>query len=222
MADKNWLAIEEEAMLKQPESLVDSVRRGRIIKKVGKSLSTLDAVASFNYNKIDYDKLWQPYKLSSFLRALVRHDNTKPHNEETTKLLIAGDLIKIGLEYYTDTFSILKAHKEKIEEMKATIDAINEIIQIERDDKKYSKLYAMRKGYKFPPDVKEFGMAHEYRARCDICWHWSTGITEQEAVKSIRHHDNCNYKETTLENCIRVFNPRETKEERKERLKSSK
>ena len=209
MVDQNWLSVKEEAILKERNSLIDSVRRGRIIKKVEQSLSTLDIVATFG--KIDYDLLWKPYKIKSFLRALVRHDSTKTPIEETTKLLIAGDLIKIGLEYYTDAFRNMKIHSKKVKEMNDTIDAINEIIEIERTEKKYSKLYAMRKGYKFPPDLSKMGMDHQYGARCDICWHWSMGNTKQEALKGIRHHDNCNYKETTLENCIRIFYPRKIK-----------
>ena len=211
MVDTIRLSTQEEAMLKQPDTLMDSTRRNRIIDKVQNCIVILDTVATFGKSKIDYDKLWIPYKINTFLRALVRHDSTKTPIDENTKLLIAGDLIKIGLEYYTAAFRNMRVHSKKVKEMNETITAINEVIEIERTEKKYSRLYAMRKGNKFPPDPKDFGMDHEYRARCDICWHWSRGDTDQEAIKSIRHHDYCNFKDTTLENCIRIFNPRKIK-----------
>lgn len=193
MEERIWLAPIEATMLKEPDTFLDSTRRNRIIKKVEKCISTLDYVA--RYDKIPFDKLWEDQitQIESFLTKLTRYDSTNIPPEESVKEMITGNLINIGLDYYSNAFKNSKFFKAKIKEVKEMITAINEINQKDRADKKYSLLYIMRKQNPFPPNLSDIGGANDYASYCVLCFKSASDKDKKQSMKKIRHHPHCYY-----------------------------
>jgi len=189
MEERIWLTPIEANMLKKPETFLDSTRRNRIIKKVVKCISTLDYVAG--HDKISFNKLWQDQirQITSFLTKLIEPDPI----DQSEKLAIAGDLINIGLDYYTKAFKNTKYFEAKIKEVKELITAINEVNQKDSADKKYSSLYTIRKKNPFPPYLRDIGGDNDYASYCVLCFKSASDKDKKQSVKKIRHHPYCYY-----------------------------
>lgn len=211
MKEQNWLSSFEDNWLKYHDVIAPnkSTTLSRIHNKVNKSLVTLSHVLDSEKLEQQYlDKLFPVLGITDILRKLTRHDPTKIPEEEDSKLAIAGELIKIGLGYYTSRFKGSKFFSKKINEITELVQALDEITRYERLEQKQSKLYSMRKRWRYVPDLKDFGGDNEWRAMCVICWNFSGGKTLKEAEEKIRHHLYCYYNKTDPDSCIKSYPPR--------------
>lgn len=180
-----------KAVIEDQNLLLTTTIRKRITTMIAKSLFTLSYFAGTE--RLQFDKVWheQIITLTSFLRKLTSPDPSKPPIEERDKLEIAGELIKIGLDYYTNAFKNTKVFKSKIDDVKELITTINEITQMERAEKKYSKLYSLRKQMIFPPDLERSGGDDDYRSYCVLCFKWYFDKDKKVSIQKIRHHKDC-------------------------------
>ena len=101
-----------------------------------------------------------------------------------------------------------KFFSAKINEINELISGLNELANYKIEEEEKLQLYKLRRTEKVPQDVREMGVDDDWRARCDICWHWSTGKTKADAMKKINHGRGCTYDKNDLENCIRTLLPR--------------
>lgn len=194
-----------------PHNFNKSENLRRVHTLVGKIFNTFEII--LHSQKLDQayiNKLFPAEKIKSFLDFLVRYDHVNASIDENNKLEIARDIIRIGFSYYKERFKETKFFSAKIKEIDQLITDLNELSNLQVEEEEKLQLYRQRRGEKVPPDMRQIGADTDWRARCDICWKWSTGKTKADAMKAIRHTKGCTYNKKDLENCIRTFQPRNT------------
>jgi hypothetical protein len=182
-----------KGVIKDQNKFLTYTIRKRINNMVSRSLFVLDYFAGTD--RLQFDKVWhdKTVTLTSFLRKLTSPNPSSPPSEEQDKFAIAGELIKIGLEYYDQAFKNTKILKSKIKEFQDLVGQLNEITRLERTEQRYSRLYRLRKKNPLPPNLINAGGDNEYRAYCVLCFRWNHNKDRNLSMTGIRHHKDCYY-----------------------------
>ncbi len=164
---------------------------------------------SHNLDQEYLDSLFPSGIIISIFDKLTRYDDTRPSSEDSNKITISGEAIKLGFKHYQSRFKKTKFFYNKIMEIEELLTAINEFVGKEDYESTESKLYTMRKKWAGrPPDIMTSGLDNEWRAMCMMCYNWSTGKSKTETINKINHHVNCKYNKTETERYIHALSPR--------------
>lgn len=192
-----------------PENFNKSEYLKRIKLDVEKMLNTFMIILTSQ--KLDpayLNKLFPSQKIGEFLNLLAGYSIDVLPMYQDNKLEIARQMVKIGFSHYQDRFKKTKFFSAKINEINELISDLNELANYQIEEEEKLQLYLLRRNEKVPRDIRQMGGDDDWRARCDICWHWSTGKTKADAMKTINHGRGCTYDKKDLENCIRTLQPR--------------
>ena len=192
-----------------PKNFNKSENLGRVTALVEKMFKTFQVILSSQ--KLDQShitKFFPPDRIKEFLDFLISYDPTIPLKDENNKLTIAKQMMEIGFDYYLQRFKETKFFSQKILEVKQLLKDLNDLSNFQVEEEEKLQLYRLRREEKTPPDIRQMGGDTVWRARCEICWRWSTGKLEIQTMKAIRHTKGCTYNKNDLENCIRTYQPR--------------
>jgi len=167
----------------------------RVTEKIENAFRTFDIVYDSNRLPQNYkDMIFNPERVTGFLKNFTYYDMALPQADESTKQAISKSMIQQGLSYFQSRYKETKFHSKRINDFSDLLSDLELITLQEEQDNQAMAMYRMRKKLKNPPHIES--MDNFWTVMCVHCYHYATGSdkTKESAIKKLRHEKYCMYK----------------------------
>lgn len=178
-----------------PQNWNKSENLKRIKETLDKIHTTFEILLTSRNLKQSYvNELFPAYKLDEFLGNLVMWNPQNKIEDENNKLEITRLMIRIGFSYFQQRFEDSALYSEKIKEANDLLEDLTKIAdtQIEKEEK-----------YHMPPKME--GSRLVVHGLCMSCYSPGSGYDKKQAVKNIRHKENCPYDKKDPDRFIHII-----------------